>query len=323
MLCCVPVVQETYENNKLLFDITQLNKIPFKFFSDFKIILIVNGKQTATSKYPSPYCFITLNKLREMSDNPSKCYNKYEKCLKLLTYGDLKQTYNRIKQYGEDKKYAKECQSCIHQPLFEEEDNIYVIEKSVPPELHLLQGFVNHLFWDGIVPLLGRENVLIWGKKIKLVSKTGQGEIFEGNACRKLIETADNLLDPQILGTKSDFEIIPFISTFKALNKIVRDAFSYSKPSSDLDKYIIDLRKCFQATGVTETLKIHVVLYHIKDAFPFLNNSRLGLWSEQACESIDREFIKFWNKYIINIIEDVSYGVRFKRAVVYFSSSHL
>ena len=122
-------------------------------------------------------------------------------------------------------------------------------------------------------------------------------EIFEGNACRKLIETADNLLDPQILGTKSYFELMPVFSTFKSLNKTAANTFSNSKPSSDLDKYIIDLRKSFQATGVTETLKIHVVLYHIKDALPFLNNSGLGLWSEQAGESIHREFIKFWNKY--------------------------
>ena len=36
MLCCVPDVQETYENVKVLFDITQLNRITFKFVSDFK-----------------------------------------------------------------------------------------------------------------------------------------------------------------------------------------------------------------------------------------------------------------------------------------------
>ena len=31
----------------------------------------------------------------------------------------------------------------------DEDDDMYVIQKCVPPELHLLQGFVNHLFWDG------------------------------------------------------------------------------------------------------------------------------------------------------------------------------
>jgi hypothetical protein len=35
-------------------------------------------------------------------------------------------------------------------------------EKVIIPELHIIQGFVNHLFWDGIVPLLGRENSMKW-----------------------------------------------------------------------------------------------------------------------------------------------------------------
>ena len=116
---------------------------------------------------------------------------------------------------------------------------------------------------------------------------------------------------------------MPFISTFKALNKVVIDAFSNHKPSDDFEKNINNLRKCFRATGVSETLKIHVVLYHIDDALPFLNNSGCGLWSEQAGESIHREFIKYWNKYKINLIEDVTYGTRLKRTVVEFLSSHM
>ena len=178
MLCCVPDVKETYENIMLLFDITRLNNIPFKFVSDFKLILIVNGKQTATSKYPSPYCFITLNELRDISEDALKCYNKEERCLKLLTYGDLKEAYDKFKQYGYNKKYAMDAHSCINQPLFEEDDDVFIIEKCIPPELHLLQGFVNHLFWDGIVPLLGKEKALLWPKMLKLVPKNYQGDIF-------------------------------------------------------------------------------------------------------------------------------------------------
>ena len=178
MLCCVSDVKETYGNIKLLFDITRLNNIPFKFVSDFKLILIVNGKQTATSKYPSPYCFITLNELRDISEDAPKCYNKEERCFKLLTYGDLKEAYDKFKQYGYNKKYAMDAHSCINQPLFEEDDDVFIIEKCIPPELHMLQGFVNHLFWDGIVPLLGKEKALLWPKMLKLVPKNYQGDIF-------------------------------------------------------------------------------------------------------------------------------------------------
>ena len=114
------------------------------------------------------------------------------------------------------------------------------------------------------------------------MAKNDHGDIFEGNACRKLIMMAYKLLDPEILGDIREFVILPFISIFKALNKIVINAFSNYKPSADLEKDIMNLRKCSRATGVSETLKIHVVLYHIDDALPFLNRSGLGLWSEQV-----------------------------------------
>ena len=58
MLCCVPEVKESYENMKILFELTQLNKIPYKFVADFKLTLIVNGLQTATASYPSPVCYV-------------------------------------------------------------------------------------------------------------------------------------------------------------------------------------------------------------------------------------------------------------------------
>ena len=116
---------------------------------------------------------------------------------------------------------------------------------------------------------------------------------------------------------------MPFVSTFKSLNKVVMGSFSNQSPSEDIDKYIKELRKCFEATKVSETLKIHVVLYHIVDALQFLNKRGLGLWSEQAGESIHREFVKFWNKYKINSIDDTTYGTRLKRAVVDFSLSHI
>jgi hypothetical protein len=38
MVCIVPEIKETYENIQKLFSLTNINNIPFKFVSDFKII---------------------------------------------------------------------------------------------------------------------------------------------------------------------------------------------------------------------------------------------------------------------------------------------
>lgn len=54
LLCIVPSIKETYNNIKILFDLIRINDISFKFVSDFKVLLIINGQQTATSSFPCP-----------------------------------------------------------------------------------------------------------------------------------------------------------------------------------------------------------------------------------------------------------------------------
>lgn len=118
--------------------------------------------------------------------------------MRLKTYGDLREDFEKFVSLGKQKKYAKECHSTVNLPFFDEDNDVYVIQKCVIPELNILQGIVNHLFWKGLVPLLGREKALLWPKKLKLIPKNYQGEIFEGNACRKLLKEADRLNDPEI-----------------------------------------------------------------------------------------------------------------------------
>lgn len=177
LLCVVPAIKETHANIELLFDLTQMNNIPFKFVSDFKLLLIVNGQQTATSTFPCPYYFISLNDLRgKKSTNTglndsatSSSFNNdidMEDHTKSKTFGDLRRNYEKYCSMGKDKKLSKECYSTINPPLFNEDDDIPVLQKCVVPELHVLQGFVNHLFWRGLVPMLGPEKALMWPMKL-------------------------------------------------------------------------------------------------------------------------------------------------------------
>ncbi|KAJ8677778.1 hypothetical protein QAD02_013565 [Eretmocerus hayati] len=71
LLCVVPQVKESYENLKLLFELTNLNNISFKFIADSKVYLTCVGQQTASASYPSPICFIKLEDLknRDVSDD--------------------------------------------------------------------------------------------------------------------------------------------------------------------------------------------------------------------------------------------------------------
>lgn len=148
--------------------------------------------------------------------------------------------------------------------------------------MHIIKGFVNHLFWDGLVPLLGRERALLWPKKLKLIQKSYRGEIFEENACRKLLKEASKLHDDEIHKTVGYFAIVPFITAFTALDKIVRDNFSVKNQENNLDKNMDELVRASQSIDVSETLKIYVLTKHLKQCLYVLGNDGLRLWSEQA-----------------------------------------
>ena len=317
ILCVVPKIKETYENLDLLFTLTKVNNIPFKFIADFKLILIINGQQTASATNPCPYCFITLKNLKNYRDGMQEVSNQ------MKTYGDLKRNYQSFCNKGKKKKDAKYCNSTVNSPLLKEDDDLTVIEKCLPPELHLLQGFLNHLFWDGLVPIFGRENALIWPRKLGLISKNYHGEVFEGNACRELLKNASKLKDKEIC--QEDEKLEPFVYAFETMDKIVKACFGVQRDeSADIDQLIKELEEAVLSTGVSITLKIHVILAHIKQSLQLFDNDiGLGLWSEQPGESIHHVFYKYWLKYKVNSMENPSYAKRLKSAVVEFSSMHI
>lgn len=324
-------IKETYDNVSLLWKITKLNNIPYKIVCDYKLLLILIGQQTVTSTYPCPFCFITLDVMRTgkvgekipCSEGGLDQLEISEECLKLKTFGDLRASHQKFIDLNCDKKLAKNCHSTINLPVFDEPDDVPIIEKVIIPELHEIQGIVNHIFFYGLVPLLGEENAFKWPQKLCLVSKHYQGENFEGNACRRLLKESDRLYDKDILTDTSLFEIEPFVQTLKALNKLVDATFKSGRVHGEWQEHIKQLKKCYEATGLSHSLRIHVLLEHLCHGLHFLNGDSLGVWSEQADESVHREFLKYCSKYQVNYLESKNYCNQLKRAVVEFSSRHL
>lgn len=69
----------------------------------------------------------------------------------------------------------------------------------------------------------------MWPNKLGIAHKSYQGDIFEGNQCRKLLKEADKLQDPEIYELAGPFRLQPYIAAFKAMNKIVEKCFAAKK----------------------------------------------------------------------------------------------
>ena len=189
-------------------------------------------------------------------------------------------------------------------------------------ELHCLQGFVNHVFWDGLVKEIGNDKAKKWPEKLNLTSKGYHGQIFEGNACRKLLNNASGIFD-----LDADEVILRnYYNAFTAYNNLVSNLFSSSKVSLSND-IITELLNTavenYLSLKITITLKVHVVFNHVQDMLARSYGLGLGLFSAQAVESSHREFFdKFWSKYKVESINNPRFSDRLLKACVEFTSKH-
>ena len=89
--------------------------------------------------------------------------------------------------------------------------------------------------------------------------------LFEGGACRKMCKNSDRLLEQQVLCDTSPLVLQPYAAFLKGMDKVVSDCFSTGKVGTNLESHLSDLQLYFNATGLSETLKCHVVLKQIPE----------------------------------------------------------
>ena len=106
----------------------------------------------------------------------------------------------------------------------------------------------------------------------KVIAKNYQGEIFEGNACRKLIENSDRLLDPEL--GNDPFLVMPYVVVLRNYNKVVHDCFSTAKISPDTKKDIEAFKQSIVDAGLSETLKLHIIMHHLEEGLDALNEEK-------------------------------------------------
>ena len=322
LLCLVPKCKETHSNMKKLIELTNLNRISFLFVSDLKLLLITLGCQCSSSSFPCPYCLVPKKHLGSSVDENDWDIVVYEE----RTFGSIdknQQLFTDI--YSSDVNNAKFCNSAIRPSLIVEADDVRVLDKCPPEELHCLQGFVNHTFWNGLVKVMGsEENALKFPKKAGAIPKDYHGKVFEGNACRTMLQKVDKLLDGDVLGDTSIVDAMPYVRAYKAMDKLVHACFSCRIVTEDIAELLKEVIISYMDLGVTVTPKMHVIFYHILPALknPLLEGRGLGMVSGQDGESIHCEFKTTWEKYKINSLENKLYGEHLLKAVIEFSSKH-
>ena len=128
---------ETHENLELILDRLSIKHLDFGFSADIKMLLLLEGKMSASARHPCPFC--TADK------------DSWEKEGELLTLGMLWKYYHDFHSTGDgggagNEKNAKFFQNVVRPPLITgHSDQLILGQTMFFPELHVLIGCVGKL----------------------------------------------------------------------------------------------------------------------------------------------------------------------------------
>lgn len=220
---------------------------------------------------------------------------------------------------GGSKSKAKFFHNVIQESILfcGEDDNIKVMQFCALPLLHILLGVVNRMFSEMSAKV---SIVSEWPKALHLRQENYHGLGFEGNECKRLLESLPVLYD---MMTSDDIEVLrPYLrilESFKDVNHLVHEKEVDIRKLHDA---IEEFGLAWKDSGVSLTTKVHLIIDHLEDFVRTWGGSRMELFSEQAHEAAHAEFQKIWSKYRVKEVSNPMFINRLHRAVLDFNGSH-
>ena len=111
---------------------------------------------------------------------------------------------------------------------------------------------------------------------------------FNGNMCRRLLKNLELL--QSLLEDGGEFDAMPFVVCLKRFNEVCISCLSSSTLYGDFEEKIRDFEKAYLHLKISVTTAAHVVFNHVLQFCKF-HKLPLGYFSEQASESVHRDFL--------------------------------
>ena len=273
----VQSVNETYENiQKIFAHIHNFGSIKFYMCNDLKATAIILGIQNANSKYPCPFC--EVNDLG-MNHNPAICHTH-------RTFGSIAENAINYKNSNCKRSEAKKFFSCINLPLVPGDKDQEIGDIIVPPELHIMQGVVKHMYDNMLKEWNGAS---CWLDLIGIQAQKYHSGSFLGNHCHIMLHNIDKLR------RIAPIKILKYVTAFDAFSEVVHSCFGMTLRENYEEK-LKRFTTAFMDLDISVTLKVHMVLAHIGNFCEKFG--ALGWFSEQSTESSHSDFKKnTWEKH--------------------------
>ena len=304
LLAVVEDISELYSNLVfILSKIQNLDRIKYHICSDIKLINTIVGIQSCAGKHPCPYC---------------KTIKIFYPLAEARTLGSIRHSASAYTLAGSKKKLAQLYTNCANQPLITGDDDEYTLNICAPPQLHIMQGIVKHVYdrmyedWSG---------VKLWLTQINIKQKKYHRGAFVGNDCIRMLKNVDRL--QQIAEFHNVHIIQKYVHILRCLYDVVKSCFGM-KLDVEYEKYINIFQNVYKDLGISTTPKVHILIKHVPE-FIKKHNRSLGWYSEQALETTHYDFKRnCWEKqgYKRNIGHP-DYAQNLMSAVIGYTSKNI
>ena len=291
-------VKENYANIKLVFDTLQLNDLKFTLAADLKLLNIIVGIQSHSSMFPCTWCEGT---------------SPFEAAAPQRTLARIKGLVSSFRNSGSTLAQSKTFFNCINMPLIQAQDKAPILETIPPTELHLMLGVTNHIF-DKLNKHWGDDKAYKWANENSIVRAEYRGGSLEGNQCKKLLEKSGKLAEE----LPSNFRQYAFV--LQQFNLVRKPCFG-KVLDSNYQSHIHQFEQMYRKLDISVTPKAHCVFQHVIQ-FCSQKNLGLGVYSEQASESVHHDFAQVWERYKREP-NHPSFQEQLKSAVVKYNTLHV
>lgn len=266
----------------------------------------------AGSCHPCPWCDLPRSMFAEPLSG------------QLRTLGSIRSNYQRRQADSLDRgrtQPAKAYDNCVHMPLLPGSDTVLVLDILPPMELHLLLGSVNRLVDHLEQTLKGSEAKLElqqWISRLGLTRCSFHGGQFDGNSCKRLLDGVDLL--QSLAESAGAFCVMPVVEALRALRAVVLGCFGRTLMDGVAER-VAAYREAYLALGIPVTVKNHAIFAHVAE-FCVSRGRGLGLYSEQASESVHADFSAVWSRYKVSSA-NAAYPQQLLRAVEVYNCRHM
>ena len=256
ILSIMPDIKELYFNMALILSHLKCDLLHFpsklvKITADLKVVNKILGIQGHSCIHSCPFCVDSSPFLDSDAER--------------RTLGGLRREYSHFESAGCPLGKAKYFYNVVHPPLIEGEDNVFIKDIFVPPELHIFTGIVNHII-DFLITLTPSDLIINYFKSKNIVRASYHGGKFEGNQCSKIMNKLDEM--ELMLQTSQNFitivNCIPIIDLLRKFKVVKSSCFSYDL-SLNYKDVIRSFEESYRSLNISVTPKAHILFVHVPE----------------------------------------------------------